>query len=152
MTPPQAPVLTPIRILLVEDDDGDAKAVVRTFEKARIANPIVRALDGVEAMELLRGTGKQPKLPAPHMLLVDLNMPRMDGIQLVSAIREDPDLHGTIIFILTTSNRADDKKAAYSLNVTGYILKEKAGEDFLKVFSLVDTYWRIVEMPGADGN
>jgi len=78
---------------------------------------------------------------------VDLNMPRMDGIQLVTAIREDPVLHDTIIFMLTTSNRAEDKQAAYSLNVTGYILKEKAGEDFLKLFSLVDTYWRIVEMP-----
>jgi len=137
----------PIRILLVEDDDGDAKAVVRTFEKARIANPIVRALDGIEAMAILKGTDKQTKLEAPYLLLVDLNMPRMDGIQLVAAIREDPVLHDTIIFMLTTSNRAEDKQAAYSLNVTGYILKEKAGEDFLKLFSLVDTYWRIVEMP-----
>jgi CheY-like chemotaxis protein len=137
----------PIRILLVEDDDGDARAVVRTFEKARIGNPIVRALDGIEALEMLRGTGKQPKLAAPYLLLVDLNMPRMDGIQLVTAIREDPELHDTIIFMLTTSNRAEDKEAAYSLNVTGYILKEKAGEDFLKLFTLVDTYWRIVEMP-----
>jgi CheY-like chemotaxis protein len=137
----------PIRILLVEDDDGDAKAVVRAFEKARIANPIVRALDGVEAMDILKGTDKQPRLEAPYLLLVDLNMPRMDGIQLVTAIREDPALHDTIIFMLTTSKRAEDKQAAYSMNVTGYILKEKAGEDFLKLFSLVDTYWRIVEMP-----
>ena len=137
----------PIRILLVEDDDGDAKAVVRTFEKARIANPIVRALDGIEAMAILNGTDNRPKLESPYLLLVDLNMPRMDGIQLVTAIREDPELHDTIIFMLTTSNRAEDKQAAYSLNVTGYILKEKAGEDFLKLFSLVDTYWRIVEMP-----
>jgi CheY-like chemotaxis protein len=137
----------PIRILLVEDDDGDAKAVVRTFEKARIANPIVRALDGIEALQILKGTAKEPKLEAPYLLLVDLNMPRMDGIQLVTAIREDPELHDTIIFMLTTSNRAEDKQAAYSLNVTGYILKEKAGEDFLKLFSLVDSYWRIVEMP-----
>ena len=137
----------PIRILLVEDDDGDAKAVVRTFEKARIANPIVRALDGIEAMAILKGTDKRPRLEPPYLLLVDLNMPRMDGIQLVTAIRQDPELHDAIIFMLTTSNRAEDKQAAYSLNVTGYILKEKAGEDFLKLFSLVDSYWRIVEMP-----
>jgi CheY-like chemotaxis protein len=74
-------------------------------------------------------------------------MPRMNGIQLVTAIREDPNLHDTIIFMLTTSNRAEDKQSAYDLNVTGYILKEKAGEDFLQLFSLVETYWRIVEMP-----
>jgi CheY-like chemotaxis protein len=139
--------LNPIRILLVEDDDGDAKAVERTFLKARIANPILRVRDGVEAMEMLKGTEQQPLLEPPYLLLVDLNMPRMNGIQLVSAIREDPGLHETIIFMLTTSNRAEDKRAAYSLNVTGYILKERAGEDFLKLFNLVDTYWRIVEMP-----
>jgi CheY-like chemotaxis protein len=137
----------PIRILLVEDDDGDAKAVERTFLKARIANPLLRAKDGVEAMEILKGTESQAPLASPYLLLVDLNMPRMNGIQLVTAIREDPDLHETIIFMLTTSNRAEDKQAAYSLNVTGYILKERAGEDFLKLFSLVDSYWRIVEMP-----
>jgi CheY-like chemotaxis protein len=137
----------PIRILLVEDDDGDAKAVERTFLKARIANPIVRARDGVEAMEILKGTDKQPPLERPYMLLVDLSMPRMDGIQLVTAIRQDLDLHEAIIFMLTTSNREEDKRSAYSLNVTGYILKERAGEDFLKLFALVDSYWRIVEMP-----
>jgi CheY-like chemotaxis protein len=131
----------------VEDDDGDAKAVERTFLKARIANPIVRALDGIEALEILRGTDEQPRLGPPYLLLVDLNMPRMNGIQLVTAIREDPELHDTVIFMLTTSNRAEDKQAAYSMNVTGYVLKEKAGEDFLKLFSLVDSYWRIVEMP-----
>jgi CheY-like chemotaxis protein len=139
----------PIRIVLVEDDDGDAKAVERTFLKARIANPIVRARDGVEAMEILKGTDQQPRIEPPYMLLVDLNLPRMNGIQLVTAIREDPDLHESIIFMLTTSNRAEDKESAYDLNVTGYIVKEKAGEDFLKLFSLVDSYWRIVEMPGA---
>jgi CheY-like chemotaxis protein len=137
----------PIRILLVEDDDGDAKAVERTFLKARIANPILRVRDGVEAMEMLKGTDQQPRLEPPYLLLVDLNMPRMNGIQLVSAIREDPGLRETIIFMLTTSNRVEDKQAAYFMHVTGYILKERAGEDFLKLFNLVDTYWRIVEMP-----
>src|ERR1700676_3754331 len=112
----------PVRILLVEDDDGDAKAVERTFLKARIAIPLLRVRDGVEAMEMLRGTDQQPRLEPPYLLLVDLNMPRMNGIQLVTAIREDPGLHETIVFMLTTSNRAEDKQAAYSLNVTGYIL------------------------------
>ena len=147
MTQPSAKAAHAIQILLVEDDDGDARAVERTFVKARIANPIVRAIDGVEALDLMKGTNGRARLRRPYLLLVDLNMPRMDGIQLVTAIREDPVLHDTIIFMLTTSNRAEDKQAAYSLNVTGYILKEKAGEDFLKLFSLVDTYWRIVEMP-----
>jgi len=76
----------PLNILLVEDDDGDAKALKRAFEKARIANPIRRALDGIEALDVLKGENGQPKMPAPYILLVDLNMPRMNGIQLVEAI------------------------------------------------------------------
>jgi DNA-binding NarL/FixJ family response regulator len=62
-------------------------------------------------------------------------------------MRADPDLHDAVIFVLTTSRRDEDKDAAYAFNVTGYILKENAGEDFLRLFSLVDSYWRIVEMP-----
>jgi CheY-like chemotaxis protein len=138
---------SPIQILLVEDDDGDARAVERTFLKARIANPIVRAFDGVEALDLLNGTHGRTKLERPYLLLVDLNMPRTNGLQLIQAIRADPELHDTVIFVLTTSNRAEDKDSAYAMNVTGYILKENAGEDFLRLFSLVDSYWRIVEMP-----
>jgi CheY-like chemotaxis protein len=147
MTQPSAKAAHAIQILLVEDDDGDARAVERTFVKARIANPIVRAIDGVEALDLMKGTNGRARLRRPYLLLVDLNMPRTNGLQLISTIRADPELHDSIIFVLTTSNRTEDKDSAYALNVTGYILKESAGEDFLKLFSLVDSYWRIVEMP-----
>ena len=147
MTQPSAKAAHAIQILLVEDDDGDARAGERTFVKARIANPIVRAIDGVEALDLMKGTNGRARLRRPYLLLVDLNMPRTNGLQLISTIRADPELHDSIIFVLTTSNRTEDKDSAYALNVTGYILKESAGEDFLKLFSLVDSYWRIVEMP-----
>ena len=136
-----------IHILLVEDDDGDATAVERTFRKARIAKSIVRAVDGIEALQVLNGTEGHRRLPKPYLLLVDLNLPRMSGIQLVTAIREDHELRDAVIFVLTTSNRQQDKSAAYALNVAGYILKEKAGEDFQSLFSLVDSYRRIVELP-----
>ena len=136
-----------ISILLVEDDDGDAKAVRRAFQKAKIANPIVRAVDGIEALEILNGAGGEEKMPRPYFLLVDLNMPRMNGIQLVKALREDTNLHQSIVFILTTSKREEDKVAAYDLNVAGYIVKATAGQDFLNLVSLVDCYWRIVELP-----
>jgi CheY-like chemotaxis protein len=147
MTWPTNPAPRPIRILLVEDDDGDAKAVERTFLRARIANPIVRAIDGAEALDLMKGANGHSKLQRPYILLVDLNMPRTNGLQLIQAIRADPELHDSVIFVLTTSNRTEDKESAHSMNVTGYILKESAGEDFLRLFSLVDSYWRIVEMP-----
>jgi CheY-like chemotaxis protein len=80
-------------------------------------------------------------------MLVDLSMPRMNGIELLTALRADPTLHKTVVFVLTTSYRDEDLDAAYGLNVAGYIVKEKAGEDFLRLFNLVDSYWRIVELP-----
>lgn len=136
-----------INILLVEDDDGDAKAVQRAFQKAKIANPILRAVDGMEALDMLKGTNGKVKMPSPYMLLIDLNMPRMNGLQLVKAMRDDEDLRQSVAFILTTSKRDEDKEAAYDLNVTGYIVKATAGHDFLSLVNLVDSYWRIVEIP-----
>ena len=137
----------PLNILLVDDDDGDTKAVQRAFSKAEIANPIMRAVDGMEALEMLKGTNGKTKPLSPYILLVDLNMPRMNGIQFVKALREDEELRHSIVFILTTSKREEDKIAAYDLNVAGYIIKETAGQDFLRLVSLLDCYWRIVEIP-----
>lgn len=137
----------PLNILLVEDDDGDAKAIQRAFQRAKIANPIQRAVDGIEALDMLRGTNGKTKPPSPYLLLVDLNMPRMNGIQFIQALRKDEDLRQTVAFVLTTSKRDEDKTAAYDLNVAGYILKTTAGQDFLNLVSLVDFYWRIVELP-----
>jgi len=136
-----------LNIVLVEDDDGDAKAVRRAFQKAKIANPIVHAVDGIQALEMLRGTNGNDKVAPPCMLLVDLNMPRMNGLQLVEALRQDEELRHTIVFILSTSKREEDKTAAYDLNVAGYIVKATAGLDFLNLVNLVDCYWRIVELP-----
>jgi len=137
----------PLSILLVEDDDGDAKALQRAFHKAKIANPIMRAIDGIEALDILKGVNGKTKPASPYMLLIDLNMPRMNGIQLVQAIRQDEILRPAVVFILTTSKREEDMMAAYDLNVAGYIVKETAGHDFLNLVSLLDAYWRIVEMP-----
>ncbi|MGA2999820.1 response regulator [Bradyrhizobium sp.] len=137
----------PLNILLVEDDDGDAKAVRRAFAKANIANSIVRAVDGLEALDMMRGTAGKTKVPSPYVLLIDLNMPRMNGIQLVQAMRADDNLHDTVVFVLSTSSRQDDKIAAYNCNVAGYILKATAGQDFLNLVNLLECYGRIVELP-----
>lgn len=134
-------------VLLVEDDDGDAKALQRAFRTAKIANPILRAVDGIEALEILKGTNGRAKAPSPLLLLVDINMPRMNGLQFVQALRQDDDLRHFVVFILTTSKREEDKMAAYDLNVAGYIVKATAGQDFLNLVNLVDCYWRLVELP-----
>lgn len=139
--------LNNVKILLIDDDDGDARSVERAFQKAKIANPITRAIDGIDAFEILRGENGKRKLQPPYILLVDINMPRMDGIDFLETIRDDENLRQTIIFMLTTSKNEEDKIKAYNKNVAGYIVKETAGRDFLKLTNLMDIYWRIVELP-----
>jgi CheY-like chemotaxis protein len=136
-----------VKILLVEDDDGDFKLVQRAFRRASVANELVRAVDGMEALEYLRGSKDGQPLKRPYLLLVDINMPRMNGLELVKTIRHDAQLQDTVIFMLTTSKHDEDKHTAYNHNVAGYILKENAGHDFLQLVTLVGGYSRIVEMP-----
>lgn len=136
-----------VKILLLEDDDGDAKAVDRAFKKSKIANEIIRASDGLEALEMLRNPGHERFVTKPYILLVDINMPRMDGLSFIQELRNDPDLRRALAFVLTTSKSDEDKTAAYDLNVAGYIVKEKAGQDFLRLTELMDCYWRIIEVP-----
>jgi CheY-like chemotaxis protein len=135
-----------VKILLVEDDDGDARAIERAFRQARIANEIHRVIDGVEALDVLRGDIGTHLIP-PYIVLADINMPRMNGIELIKTMRQDEVLKRSIVFMLTTSRNDEDVVAAYELNVAGYILKSRAGEDFANVVHLIDCYWRVVEMP-----
>jgi CheY-like chemotaxis protein len=137
----------PLNILLAEDDDGDAKGIQRAFRKAKIANRVLRAVDGIEALDMLNGTNGKEKAPTPCILLVDLNMPRMNGIQFIQALRRNVELRQLIAFVITTSKRKEDMVAAYDLNVAGYILKETAGHDCRNLIQLMDWYWRVVEMP-----
>jgi len=136
-----------LNILLIDDDDVDAKALARAFRREKIAGIIVRAVDGIEALELLKGTNGRTKLPSPRILLVDLDMPRMNGIELIQALRKDEELRRSIVFMVSTSTREEDKRAAYDLNVAGYIAKETAGGDFRSLACFVDSYARVVELP-----
>ena len=138
----------PIKILLVEDDDVDAFAIQRGFEKEKISNTILRARDGVEALEFLRG-GEQgePRLERPFLVFLDLNLPRMDGFQVLKTIREDEALKDTVVFVLTTSTREEDRVRAYGHNVSGFVSKANAGRDFIHVVQLIEHFWRVVELP-----
>ena len=140
-----------VTLLLVEDDAVDAEAIQRAFRQERIANPFVVVRDGVEALAALRGEGGAPEVPHPHVVLLDVNMPRMNGIEFLEALRGDPALHRTVVFMLTTSDREEDKLAAYDNHVAGYILKSRAGADFLEVIKLLRVYWRLVEFPPEAG-
>jgi CheY-like chemotaxis protein len=136
-----------VNVLLVEDDDIDRKVVRRTFARHKIANPIIEARDGVEALEMLRGTNGSLPLPRPHLVLLDLNMPRMNGVGLLEGIRKDDGLKDSIVFVLTTSREDQDRVQAYRLNVAGYMVKADAGADFINAVTMLDHYWRVVEFP-----
>ena len=110
-------------IFLVEDDAVDTEAVRRALKKADIGNPFINASDGVEALEIL--TGKRgKKIEQPCIMLLDINMPRMNGLQLLAELRKDDALKRNVVFMLTTSAMEVDKLAAYNDQAAGYILKE----------------------------
>jgi CheY-like chemotaxis protein len=130
-----------VPILLVEDDEIDAEAVKRVLKKEHITNPFFIACDGVEALALLTGSTSHERLPQPCLILLDINLPRMNGLELLNEIRKDKILKQNVVFILTTSSRESDKAAAYGLQAAGYILK-----DNLKSFSnVLAGYCRINE-------
>lgn len=139
--------MSEVTILLVEDDDIDAMTVVRGLTSAKIANPLVRAHDGIEALEMLLGTNNRPKLPPPYVLLVDIRMPRLDGLGLIREIRSNPVLQRTIIFVLTTSNTDRDRAAAYDSHVAGYIVKSDTPDQYLRLASMIEYYLLIVAPP-----
>jgi len=141
---------TPITILLVEDDDVDVRVVLRAFEKERISNPVVVAHDGIEALARLRGQDGHPVISGPVLIVLDLNMPRMDGHEFLAEIRNDPKLAQLLVFVLTTSDDESDRQAAYSKNVAGYLVKSDAGRDLMKHIPLLQHFLLSVHFPSVD--
>lgn len=136
-------------LLHVEDDDICIMGLERAFKKAKIANPISFAHDGVDALDMLRGTGGRERFSRPYLILLDLNMPRMGGVEFLNELRKDEDLKKSIVFIMTTSSADKDKVNAYNLGVAGYILKTNPANAFLEATTLLNVYWRVVEFPAA---
>jgi CheY-like chemotaxis protein len=133
-----------VSILLVDDDDVDVMGVHRALKKLKIVNPIVRARDGIEGLALLRDPSAVPR---PYIILLDLNMPRMNGLEMLAELRRDPMLTSSVVFVLTTSKADEDIVEAYQQHVAGYIIKSQVGEGFLRVVEMLDQYWRVVELP-----
>jgi CheY-like chemotaxis protein len=133
-----------LNILLVEDDQVDVMNVKRAFGRNRISNPLFVAGDGVEGLEMLR-SGKIPD--ERRLVLLDLNMPRMNGIEFLRELRADKDLHLTPVVVLTTSDDERDKIDAYNLNVAGYLLKPVTFVNFVETMAALNKYWALVELP-----
>jgi CheY-like chemotaxis protein len=132
-----------VTLFIVDDDDIDAIALERALRKLRLLNTVRRARDGQEALDLLRAG----EIPAPFIILLDLNMPRMNGLEFLQALRIDPMLTHAVVFVLTTSKSDEDLVAAYRNHVAGYVFKQHMDRDFLEVVGLVEHYWRLVELP-----
>ena len=133
-----------LNILLVEDDQVDVMNVKRAFDKNRISNPLFVANDGLDALRMLR-SGEMPQ--ERRIILLDLNMPKMSGIEFLRELRADPALHLTPVVVLTTSNDERDKINAYDLNVAGYLLKPVTFVNFVELMAALNKYWTLVELP-----
>lgn len=133
-----------VTILVVEDDAIDVKALLAAFKKLKIANPVTVAKDGIEGWEVLQDISR------PYLIILDINMPRMNGIELLEKIRASEKFHDSIVFILTTSTDDKDKFEAYDLNVAGYMLKSDMGTSFIRAIEMVEQYWKVIEFPGTD--
>jgi CheY-like chemotaxis protein len=136
-----------INVLLVEDDEVDVMNVRRAFKKNNISNPLYVASNGIEALEMLRDQENQSIPASRRLILLDLNMPRMGGIEFLHELRSDSQLRMTPVIVLTTSNQDKDRVEAYNLNVAGYILKPVTFSKFADVMATLSKYWALCEMP-----
>ena len=134
----------PIHVLLVDDDDVDVMNVRRAFEKGNISNPLYVARDGIEGLKMLRD-GSIPV--GRRLILLDLNMPRMNGIEMLRELRRDTEHHATPVVVLTTSNEERDRMDAYGLHVAGYLLKPVTFMSFVELMVTLNRYWQLVEYP-----
>ncbi|HEY9847794.1 MAG TPA: response regulator [Candidatus Caenarcaniphilales bacterium] len=137
-----------INLLLVDDDEVDVMNVQRAFKKNNISNPLYVASNGLEALAMLRGNHNLPLVPpARRLILLDLNMPKMGGIEFLRELRSDAELKVTPVVVLTTSKEDNDKVDAYNLNVAGYIVKPVTFLKFVEAIATLNTYWTLSEMP-----
>lgn len=132
-----------VNVLVVEDDDVDVELLKRLFAKKNIKNPVYYASTGLEALEIMRGENNRTKVPKPYIVLLDINMPKMNGIELLQTMRNDEQLKDSVVFVLTTSPRDEDKAITYQLNVAGYFLKK----DIKELVNLLSLYWDLNEFP-----
>jgi len=137
-----------VNILLVEDDEVDVMNVQRAFKKNDILNPLTVAHNGVDALDKLRGTNGAQKIePLPRIILLDINMPKMNGLEFLKELRSDPQLRNISAFVMTTSNDDKDRFEAYNYNVAGYVIKPITFENFVAAVSILNNFWQLCEQP-----
>jgi CheY-like chemotaxis protein len=130
-------------VLLVEDDYVDAMTVKRAFSDLKVTNPLIHKLNGEEALEYLRGEGGQK----PCVILLDLNMPKMNGIEFLKIAKADDELKKIPVIVLTTSKSDEDRVETFGLSVAGYMIKPTDYKKFVETVRVIDLYWSLSELP-----
>ncbi len=136
-----------VNVLLVEDDEVDVMNVQRAFKRHRIDNPLYVAHNGLDALNMLRGNDSTAVPEHRRLVLLDINMPRMNGLEFLQELRQDESLKSTPVVVLTTSDADRDRLEAYRLNVAGYILKPVTFAIFAEVMAALNQYWALCEIP-----
>jgi two-component system, chemotaxis family, response regulator Rcp1 len=137
-----------VQILLVEDNPGDVRLTREALKEAKFRNTVTVVGDGVEALAYLHRQGKYSAATRPHMIMLDLNMPRMDGREVLEAIKKDPDLRRIPVVVLTSSEAESDIARAYELHANCYVTKPVDIDHFLQVVKSIEEFWvEIVKLP-----
>jgi two-component system response regulator len=137
----------PLNILLVDDNEADVKITVRAFKQIKWRNNLFVVTNGQECLDFLRHNGtyqERDKFPLPDIILLDINMPVMDGFQVLTALKADEQLHPIPVIMLSASNNEQDVLRSYSLGASSFIQKPVAYEDFVKVVEGFTFYWRML--------
>ncbi len=139
-----------IEILLVEDNPGDARLTMEALKEAKVRNHLTLLGDGAAALAFLHQTGPYTKAPRPDLILLDLNLPRKDGREVLAEIKADESLRRIPVVVLTTSQAEEDILRAYNLNANCYVTKPMGLDQFLKVVKSIEEFWlEIVKLPSS---
>jgi two-component system, chemotaxis family, response regulator Rcp1 len=139
----------PIEILLVEDNSGDVRLTREALGEAHVRNNLSVAKDGAEALAMLRHEPQYGEAPRPDLVLLDLNLPKLDGRQVLAEMKNDPNLRRIPVVVLTTSKAEEDVLRSYDLHANSYITKPVDFEQFIKVVQSIEQFWlTIVTLPG----
>ena len=137
-----------INILHVEDDEVDAMVMQRALKKTGLNYHYTHAKNGIQALDMLRGTNGHDKItPRPGIVLLDLNMPQMNGHEFLRELRSDQELKPILVYVLSTSNDDRDRVEAYNNNVAGYIIKPLSLENYIETISSMNNFWKLIELP-----
>ncbi|HEY6495967.1 MAG TPA: response regulator [Trebonia sp.] len=142
----------PVDVLLVEDDEGDVLMTREAFEFYKIGNTLHVVTDGEQAVQFLRRTGPFPDAPRPGLILLDVNLPRLSGLEVLAQLKEDPELRLIPVVMLTTSQAEEDILRSYELHANAYVSKPVDFEHFIEAIRQIDDFFlTLVQLPGIPG-